>query len=176
MNEEVDIDYGGLISLRAFGLLAIFLGPLGIHDFAIGRKKEGFSHLALLATAIFFLVFMIDSFLPPTLVFSGWAWAIWELISYRNNFKENHLPGEVGLIKSFMVTARVSITTVMLTILANALFVQGLIGSKRCIGSACAGAGWGLVFVVALGLYPALLAIIFTIFNTFCKHNFKIYH
>lgn len=53
------------------GLLALFLGGLGIHRFYLGYKKIGFIQLIICIVAMFIFV---------PIVFISWAWAIYDAV------------------------------------------------------------------------------------------------
>ena len=69
-------------SRLVFILLGIFLGTLGIHDFYIGMKKEGFIKLGIWA-ASFVLSFIIP--LAGMLALVAWVWAIYEIVTIKND-------------------------------------------------------------------------------------------
>lgn len=62
--------------------LAIFLGPLGIHDFLMGRKVQGFVHVGIIA-AIILADSVLQSRAPALVILPPcYVWSILEVVFY----------------------------------------------------------------------------------------------
>ena len=166
-----------------FGILAFFLGALGVHDFATRRYLYGCYHLALTILGIVVFRSSQSSFLPPTLILGSWAWAIAENITYQKS--TDVVVTKNGLMRSFSVTSIVAEVatglTILLSILATVINIQG----RDCYASGCSAPGWAIVFEIWIGL-PVVFVTIFLVsvalaqrknLPTAYKHNGKVlYH
>ena len=107
----------GLISLGLYGLLTIFLGGLGIHDFAARQWERGVGHLTLtFSSVLLFFLLPIDSFLPPTLLFINWVLSIIELVFYRKHV--NTAKSQISQRKTFLKNAVVTDFLIGLVVMA----------------------------------------------------------
>ena len=70
-------------SATTAGLLGIFLGSVGAHDWYLGNKKKGIIHVCLAASGL--LVFLIASVILPT------------ALSYRTYY---HMIGLIGILST----------------------------------------------------------------------------
>ena len=170
LNQKSPVDnWRGKISLRLYGLLAIFLGGLGIHDFAVKEWRLGCTHLVLTILAILSFRFIsIDSFLPPTLLFINWVFAIVELIKYRKNIST--IEPFINQRKTFLINAIVADSLMILVILAHVLFLLFLTSSRSCYASGCDSAGWAVVILVWISALPIMMAVFFVV-NAFSQYK-----
>ena len=91
--DHEDINNIGTITLKLYGLLALFLGIFGLHDFATRQWMRGLGHLALTVCAIvLFTIGPASSPLPPLLLALNMIIAIVELIIYRKAIKRTNPP------------------------------------------------------------------------------------
>ena len=150
------------ISPSSYGLLALFFGWLGIHDFRAGRFGYGCLHLIMAVVALCVLPFDISSFLPPTLLFASWLWAIWETIQYRRTNIVYMRTQETDKC-DYVIKAKVTEFFTVIAIVAVATAIFFVRSFENCSGSGCSGPGWALVLTVWVGTIPFLISIILLI-------------
>lgn len=151
-----------MITPRSYGLLALFFGWLGIHDFSAGRHDYGCIHFIMTVIALCVFPFNVSSFLPPTLLFASWLWAIWETIQFRKTNIVHVRTQEVDK-RDYIIKAKVTefFTAIAIIAVATTIYFAG--SSKNCSGSGCAGPGLALAFTVWVGIIPFLISIILLI-------------
>ena len=150
------------ISSSSYGLLALFFGWLGIHDFRAGCFGYGCLHLIMAVVALCVFPFNVSSFLPPTLLFASWLWAIWETIQFRRT-NIVHMRTQETDTRDYVIKAKVTefFTVIAIIAVATAIYFEG--NSKNCSGSGCSGPGWAFVLTVWVGTIPFLISIILLI-------------
>lgn len=150
------------ISPSSYGLLALFFGWLGIHDFRAGCFGYGCLHLIMAVVALCVLPFDISSFLPPTLLFASWLWAIWETIQFRRT-NIVHMRTQETDKRDYVIKAKVTEFFMVIAIIAVATAIFFVRSMENCSGSGCSGPGWAFVLTVWVGAIPFLISIILLI-------------
>ena len=158
------------ISPSSYGLLALFFGWLGIHDFSAGRHGYGCLHLIMAVIALCVLPFDISSFLPPTLLFVSWLWAIWETIQFR---KANTLHVRTQEVDKhdYVTKAKVTEFFTVISIIAVAIAIYFVGSSRNCVASGCSGAGWAIVIAIGIGFIPFTVAVVLLIGELVSHHK-----
>ena len=160
--KQDEVTGNALVSVGVFSVLAFFLGVFGAHDFAVGWKRQGWWHIAtLVAAAIAVRFISISSFLPPTLVFGGWLWAIVEMIDYRKKYSSLD-PSVLRRRDCLAITVTAEVLS-SVAIILDVVFIRLIALAKSCYGSGCSGAGWGIVLMVWISILPVILMIAFNI-------------
>ena len=160
VKQEEDPGKNTNVSKNVFGILAFFLGALGIHDFAMGRYLYGCGHLALVVVAITIFSFNHNGVLPPSLALGSWVWAIRENVIYQK-YGENTIT-EKNQMRSFLAIAIVAEVITMLVIVLSIIAMVTVLQFRNCYTAGCDGIGWTIVLEVWIGL-PAILMMIFLI-------------
>ena len=158
---DVEDGYQEMISPGSYGLLALFFGWLGVHDFAARYYKYGFLHLIMAVVALCVLPVNISSFLPPTLLFASWLWAIWEVVQFRKTFSIVRTQ-EVEK-RDYVIKAMVTEFFTVVSIIVVAVAIYFVISSKNCYASGCAGAGWAVAITIGIGFIPFVVAMVLLI-------------
>lgn len=150
------------ISPSSYGLLALFFGWLGIHDFSAGCHGYGCAHLIMAVVALCVLPFDISSFLPPTLLFVSWLWAIWETIQFR---KANilHVRTQEVDKRNYVTKAKVTEFFTVISIIAVAIAIYFVGSSRNCVASGCSGAGFAIAIAIGIGFIPFMVAVVLLI-------------
>ena len=152
-----------IISSSSYGLLALFFGWLGVHDFRAERYGYGCVHLIMAAIALCVLPFNISSFLPPTLLFVSWLWAIWEAIRFKKTSNALHVQTHEVKIRDYAIKAKVTEFFVIVAIVAVIAAIYFVISSKNCYASGCSDAGWAIAITIGIGFIPFMVAVILLI-------------
>ena len=156
---EASAERRKMISSSSYGLLALFFGWLGIHDFRAERYGYGCVHLIMAAIALCILPFGISNFLPPTLLFISWLWAIWEAIRFRKTSDVLHVQTYEVKIRDYVIKAKVADFFTIVAIFAVIAAIYFVISFKNCYASGCSGAGWAIVIAISIGFIPFVIAV-----------------
>ncbi len=160
MSKTIDTDERMPISKWAFGIMAFFLGALGAHDFAAKRYLYGLMHAVLTILAVVIFYFSQSSFLPPTLFFGSWVWAIAENVAYQKS--SNNVVTQEGQMRSFLALAITAEVIVGLAILLGIWAIAMNDKRAHCYASGCSAAGWMIVIELYVGV-PILFVTAFFI-------------
>lgn len=159
------------ISPSSYGLLALFFGWLGIHDFRAGCFGYGCLHLIMAVVALCVLPFDISSFLPPTLLFASWLWAIWETIRYRKTPNIVHARTQEVDKRDYITKAKVTEFFAIIAIIAVVVTIYFVGSSRNCSASGCSGAGWAIVIAIGIGFIPFTVAVVLLIGELVSYHK-----
>lgn len=158
------------ISPRSYGLLALFFGWLGIHDFSAGRHDYGCIHFIMALIALCVFPFSVSSFLPPTLLFASWLWAIWETIQFRKTNIVHARTQEVDK-RDYIIKAKVTEFFAIIAIIAVVVTTYFVGNSRNCSASGCSGAGWAIVIAIGIGFIPFTVAVVLLISELVSYHK-----
>ncbi len=156
---EASAERRKMISSSSYGLLALFFGWLGVHDFSAERYGYGCVHLIMAAIALCILPFDISNFLPPTLLFISWLWAIWEAIRFRKTSDVLYIQTHEANTRDYIIKAKVADFFTVIAIVAVIATIYFVISSKNCYASGCSGAGWAIVIAIGIGFIPFVVAV-----------------
>lgn len=154
--DHEDINNKGTITLKLYGLLALFLGIFGLHDFATRQWMRGLGHLALtVCTIVLFTIGPASSPLPPLLLALNMIIAIVELIIYRKAIKRTNPP--IYWHKSFWITSVVANVLLVIVIVLAIIFVWPFANQTSNPVE------WLMpVIVTYIGFVPTIAAFMFT--------------
>ncbi|MDO4746794.1 MAG: hypothetical protein Q4A70_00400 [Candidatus Saccharibacteria bacterium] len=159
------------ISPRSYGLLALFFGWLGIHDFSAGRHDYGCIHFIMTVIALCVFPFNVSSFLPPTLLFASWLWAIWETIQYRKTSNVVHARTQEVDKRDYVIKAKVTECFAIIAIIAVVVTTYFVGSFRNCSASGCSGAGWAIVIAIGIGFIPFTVAVVLLIGELVSHHK-----
>lgn len=159
------------ISPSSYGLLALFFGWLGIHDFRAGCFGYGCLHLIMAVVALCVFPFNVSSFLPPTLLFASWLWAIWETIQYRKTPNVVHARTQEVDKRDYITKAKVTEFFAIIAIIAVVVTIYFVGSSRNCSASGCSGAGWAIVIAIGIGFIPFTVAVVLLIGELVSYHR-----
>ncbi len=168
-------------------LLGIFLGPLGVHDFLIGKKKLGAIHLTItIIIVLFYFISFYYIFRPVGIIFelvlhylniANWIWGIIEIAIYGGKDRKKKIADSAKsspaaplekeqrqrLEASIKTTTNVASISSVISIIIE-LGILSLTFTK-CGGSDCAGSGFFLLFLLCIWSLPAFLSTIFSVYT-----------
>lgn len=163
-------------------LLGIFLGPLGIHDFLIGKKKLGTIHLMIsIAIVLFYYIFrpvgIIFELVLHYLNIANWIWGIIEIAIYGWENRKKKIADSAksspvaSLEKEQHQRLKVNIkTTTKVAIISSIISIIIELGAlslsfTKCEPSSCVGSGFFLLFLLCIGSLPAFLSTVFSVYT-----------